>query len=244
MSSAPEPEAALAEVLTALRESIGAVDSSLDGNPQSQESDTGDMTTACALCRLADRSAERSLRAFFSEFVNDPAVRVRFRKSRGFCREHVPLLARCGDALGVAILYADLADEVRIRWRTNVSGPKRSLFSRLLPSNDAAECPSCAAESEAEARYAGALAAGLARDPNIWQTVHASRGLCRRHVECIAAAAPPSDAAKLLAMESAKIDDLFAELEEFVRKNDYRFRGEPWGSERDAWRRALLRLRK
>ena len=40
------------------------------------------------------------------------------------------------------------------------------------------------------------------------------------------------------------MDALVAELEEFVRKNDYRFRDEPWGGERDAWRRALLRLRK
>ena len=46
----------------------------------------------CAVCRLAHRSTERSLKAFFAEFVNDPEVRARFRKSRGFCREHTPLL--------------------------------------------------------------------------------------------------------------------------------------------------------
>ncbi len=33
-----------------------------------------------------------------------------------------------------------------------------------------------------------------------------------------------------------------AELDEFIRKNDYRFRDEPWGQERDAWLRALNAL--
>jgi len=37
---------------------------------------------------------------------------------------------------------------------------------------------------------------------------------------------------------------LQAELGEIVRKNDYRFRGEPWGSEKDAWLRALQKLKR
>jgi hypothetical protein len=32
---------------------------------------------------------------------------------------------------------------------------------------------------------------------------------------------------------------LLAELDEYVRKNDYRFSGETHGAERDAWRRAV-----
>src|ERR1700760_2462693 len=56
------------------------------------------------------RSIERQTRAFFTEFVNDPAARLRFRQSRGFCSAHTPLLLELGDALAVAILYADRAE--------------------------------------------------------------------------------------------------------------------------------------
>ena len=244
MNPVPGPEAALAEIVTALRESGDAVVSSLEPMPSPSGIDVDALAPRCALCRLADRSAERSLRAFFSEFVNDPEVRIRFRKSRGFCRQHTPLLARCGDALGVAILYADLADETRRRWRSNGCGQAGSPFSRWLHPNKVTACPACGAEEDAEARYSAALASGLARDPGLWEIIQASSGLCARHVEKIAIAARPRDAARLLEIECARMDGLFSELEEFVRKNDYRFRTEPWGAERDAWRRALLRLRR
>lgn len=242
MKPGPAPEATLAEIVTALRDTGGAVLSSQPDTQPPSEPGADALMPFCAICRLAHRSVERSLRAFFSEFVNDPEVRVRFRKSRGFCREHIPLLASCGDALGVAILYADLTDETRRRWRSG--GAKGSLFSRWFQPSSETPCPSCAAEAEAEARYTGALANGLAGDSALWDTLRKSAGLCSRHVERVAAVARHADAARLIEMEAARMDALYAELEEFVRKNDYRFRAEPWGPERDAWRRALSRLRR
>jgi hypothetical protein len=57
-------------------------------------------------------------------------------------------------------------------------------------------------------------------------------------------AADPIVAARLRRREAQRLAALQAELEEIVRKNDYRFRGEPWGPERDAWLRALAKLRR
>ena len=239
-------EAALHEIVTALRESGGAVSSSLDVGAVDEppESDSAAQVPYCALCHLAQRSAERSLRAFFTEFVNDPQVRVRFRKARGFCREHTPLLSQCGDALGVAILFADLADETRERWRSGIWSQKGRLFSHWFPAHEGLTCPCCVAEEDAETRFASAIADGLRHDASVWEALRVSSGLCVPHVERVGAAAAPGDAARLFAMEIKKLDALHAELEEFVRKNDYRYRGESWGAERDAWRRAVLRLRK
>jgi hypothetical protein len=239
-------DSALHEIVAALRETADAVTSSLTAatGRDPTEIEPTVLLPHCALCRLAHRSAERSLRAFFTEFVNDPEVRVRFRKTRGFCREHTPLLSQSGDALGVAILYADLADETRTRWRSGIWSQKNRLFSRWFPGNDEPGCPACSTESEAEARFAAALAAGLRQDESTWDALRAGPGLCVRHVEQVAAAAAPADAARLMELELRKMDALVAELEEFVRKNDYRFRDEPWGPERDVWRRALLRLRR
>ena len=205
------------------------------------------LSSGCALCCLAEKSTEHSLRAFFAEFVNDPQVRADFRRARGFCAKHLPLLAHCGDALGVSIIYADLAGEAVSRWKSGAVGDEpASLLGWLRPVPRRAAkavCPSCAAEAEAEHRYAAALAQGLARDPALWDVVIAGGGLCSRHVETVAKAARPADSARLLNIQAGKMEALLRELEEFVRKNDYRFKGEPWGSERDAWRRALARLR-
>ena len=234
----------LHEIITALRENSGAVVSSLDasGGQANQEPEPETYAPQCAMCRLSDRSTRRALRAFFSEFVNDPQVRARFRKSRGFCRAHTPLLARCGDALGVAILFSDLTDETRRRWRSGIWGQKSGFLSRLLTGADEFPCPCCAAAAEAEERYVQAFAQGLKSDELLWDAVKASHGLCVEHIERVGAAASHEEAGRLFQIELEKLDGLHAELEEFVRKNDYRFRTESWGPERDAWRRALDRL--
>jgi hypothetical protein len=62
------------------------------------------------------------------------------------------------------------------------------------------------------------------------------------HVHRVIAQAAPAHAAHLRLLESERLAALQAELDEIVRKNDYRFRGEAWGPERDAWLRALKKL--
>ena len=198
------------------------------------------LATTCPVCMLTRRSVERQIRAFFTEFVNDPAARIRFRQSRGFCPRHTPLLAELGDALAVAILYADLTERTRDRWQTE--SPRRFPFGHKA-NRRLAPCPACSAEIEAEGRYAQALAAGLER-PEVWSSVEAGPELCVAHTEMVLAAAKPSDAIRLRDLEMQRLTLLQSELEELIRKNDYRFRGETWGAERDAWQRALQKLRR
>lgn len=233
MPSIPTPpdssfETSLHELLDALR-------------PQSDPIDAASIV--CPVCTLTRRSIERQVRAFFTEFVNDPAARIRFRQSCGFCPQHTPLLAELGDALGVAILYADLAERTQARWQATPGrrfpfGPKT--LSQIAP---LAPCPACAAEVDADHRYTQALAAGLERE-EVWSRIEASHGPCVAHIELVLAAAKPAEALRLRELESRRLAQLQAELEEIIRKNDYRFRGEAWGAERDAWQRALLKLRR
>jgi hypothetical protein len=44
---------------------------------------------------------------------------------------------------------------------------------------------------------------------------------------------------RLLQKHEAIVSRLIGELDEFQRKSDYRFRGEPIGDEADAWPRAI-----
>jgi hypothetical protein len=241
---APGQEADLADIITALRDSGSAVTSSVADADNGDETGGSLTVTDCAVCLLTRRSVDRSLRSFFAEFVNDPAVRIDFRKAQGFCGVHTPLLAACGDALGVAILYADLADEVLQRWRSGAANSRRRVFAELFSPSRPMPCPACVAEAEAEKRYTSALARGLSSTDELWDLLQTSSGLCVHHVDQTAALADSSTASRLVGIECQRIDRLLAELKEIIRKNDYRFRGEPWGPERDAWRRALLRIRR
>ena len=194
----------------------------------------------CVLCRLTEASVARTLRAWFAEFVNDPPSRERLRRSRGFCRDHSRVLGEVGDALGVAILYADLADQAQMRWQAEAGNGARRF---ALPSRTTRPepCPACVEERAAEQRYAGALADGLAQ-PEIWTRWESDGALCVAHAEMTLARADPQTAAHLRNQQAAQLARLQAELEEIIRKHDYRFRGEAWGTERTAWRRALHRL--
>ena len=114
-------------------------------------------------------------------------------------------------------------------------------FSRRSASQVREPCPLCNVFSESEKRYVAALAAGLHR-VEIWETLQVSGSLCIRHVENIAAKSQKVIAARLIASESERLKSLQNELEEFIRKNDYRFQHETMGAENDSWRRAMTTL--
>jgi len=81
------------------------------------------------------------------------------------------------------------------------------------------------------------LQAGTLREEYV-----ASGGLCLPHLRVALAGAPAEARRFLEAAESDKLAGLREELSDLIRKNDYRFREEPWGPERDAWIRAARKL--
>jgi len=203
---------------------------------------------SCGLCRRTAQCVTREVRAFLAEYVNDPQTREGWRRALGFCPEHTPLLASIGDSLAIAILYADLARLTRERWE---AGGVRQMRSRLpapfrrAGSEASAPCPACAMTRASDARNAAALAQALTQErAEVWEALEQGAGLCAAHSEQVMSLCSPAIAARLLKCESDRLIALQAELEEIIRKNDYRFRGEPWGSEKDAWLRALQKLKR
>jgi len=198
---------------------------------------------ACAVCRLSEAGVERSIRTLFAEFINDEPIRLLVRRSRGFCARHTPLIARLGDPLAVAILYSDLASLTLEDWEAKSKG--EGAFARIRTKSTAAQtpCPACTAERETEDRYCHSLADGLGSD-RVWSVLETGQALCVPHIEQTAAAAKPIFAATLRKLAAHRLDTLRAELDAIIRHSDYRFRDEPWGSERDAWLRALRHLRR
>jgi hypothetical protein len=219
--------------------------------------------TGCPLCRLGHRSAQRHLSNLIYDGVNDVTLRATLRASYGYCHEHAWLLPESGDSapLGIAIVHRDVLNTLRRRLSQVTFGKKEqpSLKARLsgIFTDDLAPepvsssylaatevCPACAQRRESELlAYASLLEALGKEDQAMSEALAASDGLCINHLRQALNAAPNRQAfAALSEIAQRQLNDLIHRLDEFIRKNDHRFRDEAISrAERNSWRQALER---
>lgn len=213
---------------------------------------------ACPLCVLLERAERKAVDMFLYDQVNDISRRDALRASRGLCLNHSSMLAEGRSALGVAILSRDILRAMTAELETgsnrqehkegdeNAAQPFAFLASfavkigaklaaRIEPQ---AGCPMCAERPRIEAPLIMGLLHNL-RDSGFAAAFDASAGLCRSHLASTLRAAHASAARALAARQAAIWRRLEADLDEFIRKHDYRFQGEAFEVERDVWRRAL-----
>jgi hypothetical protein len=102
-------------------------------------------------------------------------------------------------------------------------------------------CPFCTLEQQVTRREANRLLSHLALGDK--RTAYAAGpGLCVRHFVPAVSEAPPDLQRFLVDQLQQQLVTLLAELSEFFRKADYRYRLEPRGAEQTAWRRAIVKL--
>ncbi|MEW5867147.1 MAG: DUF6062 family protein [Bacillota bacterium] len=200
----------------------------------------------CFICRLISETVTRYLDTILYENVNDVGVRRSLRESNGFCPKHAWLLCDQGDLLGHSIIYGDLVDGVLDFLKgLLVSHPHarstRTTVSRqvkaLLPGR---RCPACLVAHRVQESYLGVLLNEFGSDPEFEEEFASSSGLCLPHlVEALEMSRDDEASRRLLGASIAKLQELKADLAEVKRKHDYRFSKEPWGSEKDAWIRAV-----
>jgi hypothetical protein len=213
---------------------------------------------ACPLCVLLERAERKAVDMFLYDQVNDISRRDALRASRGLCLYHSSMLAEGRSALGVAILSRDILRtmtaelEVGANRQERKEGDERisqpfaflaslagkigaGLAARIEPQ---AGCPMCAERPRIEAPLIMGLLHNL-RDSDFAAAFDASAGLCRMHLAGTLRAADTTAARALAARQAAIWRRLEADLDEFIRKHDYRFQGETFDVERDVWRRAL-----
>lgn len=172
----------------------------------------------CPICRRAEEAVEDAIAAILHEQVNDPGFRQEWLESGGFCRPHAWRLVAHHDVLGTAILYrALLAD----------GGRHRQLSAR---------CALCVSEASTERAALEALVQGL-EDPLFAAKAAASDGLCDVHYA--AALRNNADERRLRRLQKEARDRLVLQLDELIRKQDYRFNREPDLGEGDSWIRAI-----
>ena len=211
----------------------------------------------CPVCSLEQHSVERYLDSQFYENVNTPEWRDWLRVSLGFCHEHAWLAVdqRLGDALGFAIVYRDVINAIlgRLedgtplraarRWASvlqRIPEQARSVVEKALHAlTPRKRCPVCQHRDEMTRTTISVLVEELEK-AEMFAALQVSDGLCLPHLRmAFEHAKDVSVCEKLLAIHREKLESLQAELTEFIRKNDYRFKTEGFGKEGNAWLRTV-----
>ncbi|MHB9033462.1 MAG: DUF6062 family protein [Anaerolineae bacterium] len=210
----------------------------------------------CPICRLQRCAAERMIEVLIYEHVNDRGMRARIRKARGFCSAHTWLLDRAGAALGSAIISRDvIAEQLRI---LDASGYEaRPILSKLQEAADddrpkaatarvvtalkpQAPCPVCARAADARGAYLAALVRHFCGENGLYEEYLQSDGLCLAHFGLALARVPDAQTYQALVQAQKGIwAGIVRQLDEAIRKSDYRFKDEPLGEDGRAWLRAL-----
>ena len=208
----------------------------------------------CALCRLTTASVLQYFASLGYEQVNDVEARDELRASGGFCRRHAWLFwERSGNRLGVAIIYRDLLNHAVGGVKASgglVGGGLGRRLVRLLPGARGGErdggaparpCTACRYEADSELRYRSTLLEHLGA-ADVRERYAASDGLCLPHLtRALEAGGRGEDLAFLREDAIRRLGSLVGELDEYIRKHDYRFRHEGFGGEEDSPRRAVER---
>jgi hypothetical protein len=218
----------------------------------------------CPVCRWTNTSVERQLKGLIFDSVNDVDTRLGIRNSLGFCHEHAWQLPESGDSapLGIAFIYRDVLNTVNKSLDKISHSPSKSAFlkSKIMGSADAdtdfknksiaknmvagAPCPACVRKKEMGDLAITAVVDTLAeQDERMIAALKKSDGLCFPHLrQSLDTALNQFTFDVLVQIHQGKLTALIAELDEFIRKNDYRFQHEGFGDESDSWRRAMNQM--
>lgn len=200
----------------------------------------------CAICRLARRASDSYLHAVIYEGVTDVKLREALREARGLCYRHAWRLAETrGAVLGIAIVYRDVINTLTkaLEARPGAGAGLRllgrgqsSLASALAPSTS---CPACVLEEDAQHRTASTLLRHLG-DNAIATAYLGAGGLCLPHFLVVLGHAGPGAADTLAEWQGQAWRRLRDELDELIRKHDYRYAHEIiTPAEAVAWQRAV-----
>lgn len=199
----------------------------------------------CALCRISTHAVKRALAHVLYDMVNDPGVRHQVRASLGYCNRHAWQLQELGgNALGLALLYRDAVLELQDQLNKIKPPSARQRIESLREQGaratvPRAECPGCVQQREIENHHTDSLLRALA-DPTFREKFNASDGLCRLHLGRALKTTPDGVTFDTLLQAQRDIHTrLIGELNEFIRKNDFRFQSEGFGQEADSWVRAI-----
>ena len=213
----------------------------------------------CPVCLVTLARMERVMDFWQYEWASEMENRQVLIHSKGFCARHtwqLTQLTSLPTPFALAMVYRsilpDLLEDVqhdlaratagkalpripfwRRLWRRKRDQPEQT--DTILLFHD---CPFCQRQEEIERDLIQELLLMLSFEE--FQTrLNGATGFCLAHfTRATREAQNTPQLATLLACQCASLQRNMAELEELVRKHDYRFLQEPRGDEMTAWRRA------
>jgi hypothetical protein len=210
--------------------------------------------SGCPVCRIMEEASTSYVDTLFYEQVTDVGVRRKLRQARGLCNWHSWQVSKAPiAALGVAIIAQDLLEEESARlarlqrrpfWRrigdyVQPGLSHRSLLAYLRGWRQRNWCPACQVVNEHE-QHALETVLNSLDDEVFARRFEASFGICVPHlVRAAEGHRSHPGLVTLIEVQRGKQTRLMAELEEFCRKHDHRFRHEAWGPESDVWQRVI-----
>jgi hypothetical protein len=211
----------------------------------------------CPVCRLAYEMTDRYLASLLHEMVLDIEMRDHLREAQGFCQQHAWQLVTHRDGLGTAIIYRDVLNTTlkkmgglsfdgtgrfavdRLRSALRPRSPEPGTRRAVAELEAKEGCLACATYGQMEEVYLGSLLEHL-NMADLREEFRASSGLCLPHVRrALQLAKSEETFRQVLDLQGPIWEALRAELDEFIRKHDYRFTSEGFDDERDSWIRAV-----
>jgi hypothetical protein len=216
---------------------------------------------SCPICHLTQQMVSTYLDWIAYESVSDLDVRARLRAALGYCSAHGQAWLRQSDTLATALIYVDIFTQVRDVLRGPLAAlggeaapgsipPGDTLIGKLraaLPGTTSGRetgqaiaaalqpqeaCPACMYTLEVEHRLVGAFAKETTSADFMSAYERHPVGLCLPHLRAVLTAIPDKPMLRrLLRAYDARLATTCAELQEVIRKHDYRYRSEPHGSE-------------
>ncbi|HXG52685.1 MAG TPA: DUF6062 family protein [candidate division Zixibacteria bacterium] len=206
----------------------------------------------CPVCFLVSRDSRAYLDHLLYESVLDVPTRMKLTESFGFCGWHArqiqSLPAICSPDVGFAIFAGDLlrkldfAGQAAIRdyegrrsWRSWRRKRRQSLLSLLKQRR----CPVCDHVEQFESFHLKDLLDAIG-DSEFLSLYRRSSGLCLPHFFILEETySSHPNFPLLLRAQLAKAKEIQRTLEEFLRKQDYRFRDQLTPEETRSWKKAM-----
>jgi len=208
----------------------------------------------CPICHLILEDSRGYLDSLMYERVLDVPTRLDLMESFGFCSWHtwqIPTLpAICNPTVGFSTFASDLLRKFDIlahatikrdhekwpwqRWLKKIFGKVR-LSSRMKGKS----CPACVHVAQSEHYYLKELT-GFIQDDHFLSAYETSGGICLPHFFSLEQSfSNQANFPVLLKLQLSKVRSLRNTIDEFIRKQDHRFRDEITATEAKAWRMAM-----
>jgi hypothetical protein len=215
---------------------------------------------SCPICHLTLHMVTKYLDGFAYESVTDPHARHKLRASLGFCAPHGQAWLAQSDALATAMIYDDVFTQVSKVLRSYLSSSSPQAEAHTSPSDGLASrlrgmlsggrsgslhgkaiaaalmphqpCPACTYSHEVERRLTKSFARALSHPAFMQAYLQHPVGLCLPHLRSVLPLITDEAAlTTLLRSYQANLATTSAQLQEVIRKNDYRYSSEPRGPE-------------